>query len=65
MFGQYASLLAGVELADHSASILLCALGKLDQGGANFHKITFGAEQVRDAAALWRWHLDHLHSRRN
>jgi hypothetical protein len=43
-------LLSGVELADHGASILLGALGELDQGSTNFHQITFAPEYSRDAA---------------
>src|SRR6266478_1730877 len=49
-FGHCSLLLAGVELADHGASILLGALGELDQGSTNFHQITFGPEHPRDAA---------------
>jgi len=50
IFGYCSLLLAGVELADHGASILLSALGKLDQRSTNFHQITFGPEHPRDAA---------------
>src|SRR5258706_4449289 len=52
-------LLAGVELADHGASILLGALGELDQGSTNFHQITFGPEHPRDAATPRRRHFNH------
>ena len=52
-------LLAGVELADHGASILLGALGKLDQRSTNFHQITFGPEHPCDAATPRRRHFNH------
>src|ERR1700720_4465979 len=39
-FGHRSLLLAGVELADHGASILLGAPGKLAQGSTNFPQIT-------------------------
>ena len=50
-FGYCSLLLAGIELADHGASILLGALGKFDQGRTNFHQITFVREHPRDAAS--------------
>ena len=49
-FGYCSLLLAGVELADYGAGILLGALGKLDQRSTNFQQITFGPEHPRDAA---------------
>jgi hypothetical protein len=49
-FGHCSLLLAGVELADYGASILLGALSELDQGSTNFHQITFGPEHPLDAA---------------
>ena len=48
--GHRSLLLAGVELADYGAGILLGALGKFDQGSADFHQITFGPEHPRNAA---------------
>ena len=57
--GHRSLLLAGVELADHGAGILLGALGKLDQRRADFHEITLGPEQPRDAAAPRRRHFNH------
>jgi len=52
-------LLAGVELANHGAGILLGTLSEFDQGSAYLQQITFGAEHAHNATAVWRWHLDH------
>ena len=58
-FHRRSLLFASVELADHSAGILLTTLGELDQGSAYFQQIAFGAKHAHNATAAWRRHLDH------